>query len=183
MGYTSLVQINDPARVILLSWRPEPRNEKLRNWVMRFLKYLTLECGTATIIDVEQAAMDKAAQRDADYTDFVSLVTVDYAFACMQEEDHELIRCLPALRDGVSPICFWAVRLDPGKPQKWTVGKNKFAPWQEESRWHFLPSFEDNFNIHAEDISKPMTEKCVNCISEHQPDCRVCLAALHDKQV
>jgi hypothetical protein len=184
MARTSMVKIidNEPERVILVSWRPSAGDEKMNKWVRRLKQRLRLECGPVTIVDPLEPARDKASEREPECTDFVSLLTVDYATACGEEDDHELLKYLPALRDGVSPVCFWAVRLDAGKQQRWRVGNKREAAWEAGSRWHFLPSTEDHFSIYAEDIDTKMAQQCIDPLNEHEPDCMVCRADTHGTQ-
>jgi hypothetical protein len=182
MAHTSMVKVvdNEPERVFLVSWRPKKGDEKVVSWVNRLKEWLGLECNAIAIIDPQEPGTDKASERESECTDFVSLLTLDYALSFEREDDHELLKRLPALRDGVSPVCFWALRLNAGNQQRWRIGKSKIPLWEAGSRWHFLPNTAEHFNIYAEDIDTKIVQECINPLNKHEPDCEVCHQDLQD---
>ena len=92
---------------------------------------MRVQCANVEIVDIglrgedrtklaTAPATDRAAERDqtTGWTDFLAVLTIDYVIACSDKPDHELMRlALPALRDGVDGLRFWAVRLQAGDPR------------------------------------------------------------------
>lgn len=175
-----MAQSTDPRR-LLLSWRPTPGNENVKKWLDRFKLRIGVECRLIVVVDSHQPGQDRAGQRDQRdrWTDFVSVLTLDYVKACEDEPEHELLSwALPLLRDEIAGVRFWAVRLDVADPRGWgiRVGSKVYEPWRESQRWHFLPDIlnPEHLDIFAVDLEKQIERECVSRIEQHVVDCAVC---------
>ena len=171
----------DPRR-LLLSWRPTPGNENVKKWVDRFKLRIDVECRRMIdVVDSHEPGKDRAGQRDKRdrWTDFVSVLTLDYVKACENEPDHELLSwALPLLRAEIAGVRFWAVRLDVADPCGWGIrlGSNLHEPWRESRRWHFMPDIRNpqHLDVFAVDLDTPIERECVSRIKQHVADCAVC---------
>ena len=187
-----MAESTDPRPRLLLSWRPTPGNTKIVECLDRFRKRMSVQCANVEIVDIGQRgedrmklatapATDRAAERDeaTGWTDFLAVLTIDYVIACRDKPDHELMQlALPALRDGVGDLRFWAVRLESGDPRDFNVGQSASSsqPWRDYARWHFMPDRDcPHLNIFAPDLDTLVDSECISRIKQHVngcPDCR-----------
>ena len=185
-----MVQSTDPRR-LLLSWTETPGNTKIVDCLNLFQKRMRVQCANVTIVDIGQRgedrtrlatppATDRAAERNktTGWTDFLAVLTIDYVIACGDKPNHELIQfALPALRDSVDGVRFWAVRLQSGDPGDFSVrqGESSFQPWREYARWHFLPDRAGpHLDIFAADLDTLVDSKCISPIKQHVNGCPAC---------
>lgn len=191
-----MAESTDPRPRLLLSWRPTPGNTKIVECLDRFRKRMSVQCANVEIVDIGQRgedrmklatapATDRAAERDeaTGWTDFLAVLTIDYVIACRDKPDHELMQlALPALRDGVGDLRFWAVRLEAGDPSEFRVGQGASSslPWRDYARWHFMPDREGpHLNTFAPDLDSLVESECIRRIKQHGHDCQVCREAVN----
>lgn len=190
-----MAQSTDPGRRLLLSWRPntgKTNTNKIADWLDLFQKRMRAQCANVEVVDIGQRggdrsklatapATDRAAERDkaTGWTDFLAVLTIDYVIACSDKPDHELMQlALPALRDGVAGLRFWAVRLESGYPIDFSVsqGASSSKPWREYyARWHFIPGHDcPHLDTFAEKLDNLVDSECISRIKQHANDCPVC---------
>lgn len=189
-----MAQSTDPRR-LLLSWKETPGNSRIVDWLNLFQKRMRVQCAHVELVDIGQRgedrtrlatapATDRAAERDktTGWTDFLAVLTIDYVIAC-ETSDHELMRlALPAMRDGVGDLRFWAVRLEAGDPSEFRVGQGASSslPWRDYARWHFMPDREGpHLNTFAPDLDSLVESECIRRIKQHGHDCQVCREAVN----
>lgn len=185
-----MARSTDPRR-LLLSWNETPGNKQIVNWLDLFQKRMRVQCAHVVMVDIGQRgedraklatapATDRAAERDktTGWTDFLAVLTIDYVIACSDKTDHELMRlALPALRDDVDGLRFWAVRLQAGDPGDFSVGQGASItqPWRDYARWHFMPGRDGpHLDTFAPDLDTLVESECISRIKQHGNDCRVC---------
>lgn len=185
-----MARSTDPRR-LLLSWKETPGNRQIMDWLTLFQKRMRVQCAHVELVDIGQrgedrtklaavASTDRAADRDktTGWTDFLAVLTIDYVIDCGDKSDHELMRlALPALRDDVSGLRFWAVRLQAGDPSEFSVGQGASSsqPWRDYSRWHFMPDREGpHLDTFAPDLDTLVESECILRIKQHGDDCQVC---------
>ena len=141
--------------------------------------------GVIEVIDVLEPGMNKAAQREGSWTEFLAVLTMDYLEACEIEPDHELpAEVLHELESGQDGKRYWVVRLEAGEPSEMTfeVGKRVFAPWADFPRWHLIPPKppdgppDDFIDTLTGDLSTEVERECVRRLKTHAA-CEVCATA------
>jgi hypothetical protein len=173
-----MVQLIEPRR-LLLSWRPTPGKAHLDTWVRRFRDRMHVTCPWIVVVDVREPGRDRASEREQrnQWTDFVSLLTLDYVLACKDPEHELAIQALPMLSEKISGMRFWAVRLDCADIREWYLphGSGYIQLWAEFPRWHFMPDIGDPYvNLFAENLELQIEHDCVRPIMQHVDDCAVC---------
>ena len=178
-----MVPMSEPRR-LLLSWQPTPDNEDVKKWLERFKVHLKAERRKIEVLDAREPGQDRAWSRDQKgyWSDFVSVLTVDYVTACEKQPDHELRWALPQLRAEIPAMRFWAVRLADADPSDWgmQIGPdlNVDAPWDKSLRWHYLPEFDKvnrrHLHVDATDLDTPIERDCISRLREHVVQCAIC---------
>jgi hypothetical protein len=167
-------------RGLLISWRPSEGSKRLGRWVDRFLFRLRLEEQNFTVTHSQQPG-HLAALRDKHYnfTDFVSVVTIDYVQQCRAEPYNELRDwAIPYIERGAGDIRFWACRLDPAPPSQ--LGLDSRFPWRDPHPWHLLPGDNEHMNValaDQEDLDEQIEFKCIVHLRGHSGACPVCRRA------
>lgn len=171
-------------RRLLLSWREGMKG--IGDWIVLVKRMFQHQARGVTCIDVREPGSDRrklqagrgqvAEDRewDRDYSDLLSVLTLEYVEACEREHDHEMLYWITRYTR------LWVLRVQAGDPADFHFrhGERDHHPW-EDPRWHSLPPPGMPYLSIDEgtDTPKLRTETlqhCVEPIDKHQ-DCEACL--------
>lgn len=149
---------------------------KVDAWVRQFKKRLAVRRDSnkriIQVIDPREPGADKAKAREASWTDFLALFTVDY---CLNAgaEDSELLDAIERMNH--SELRFWVARLASDDPREYIVVGLEDPPWVSH-RWHFLPSLEHpELGAGTDKDDKDMVDHCIVPLTSHSiAGCRSC---------
>jgi hypothetical protein len=186
-----MTDITEP-RKFLISYRRQ-RPGIVERWTASLIERIGNEF---EVIDSQEAAalagaresageaLDLAATRMLDYTDFVSVVTLEYLMRADEGTHNEFrdqaMRMLAQAEYQPIDTRFWALLADPMPRERMTVRlKDKRCnPWKEPHRWHIVAEDKKKYLAIPTgdwDRRQHIERECMTRFTEHaDDDCPVC---------